>query len=427
MTKQIREKTNRVSCIVFALTLVVVVINLVSVFFPALIVTLTSGSESQINPFEPGAWAIPVLVTNAVFFCFVILYYEKSLPNAIRNSIKFILNFEISRKVAAIVIIILLGGYIAFTVQDLSIYEGGEFGDFKNIENFLKQYSFIEFEGLDTNAPFVKYFLLDSSETVFQNIKIIPFLASISLLLLTYFFTLEISKKRFAGIVSMIILLQSSLFLRYDTSATYSNFWILFYLLSLYLLYKKWFLSPVAYFLSLFSKPLTAIFLPMTLFLTYRAEIPKGKKIRITISYVIIFVIIIGIILPGIFSTDIISDDIKIGDDSRGYLLSKAGKITMFNYSDFWSGLTTWAFQLRFDWLVLLFLLPLTVCLFLMSRKGILESDSVLVLIVGALLSIPLLSAFTNFNLHPYRYIPLVVFFAVGVGTLLSKRINQQV
>ena len=399
------RKITKISYAVFFLTLGIVVINLVSLLFPALIVTLTSDSGSQIDPFEPGAWAIPFLVTNVVVFYLIIIYYRKNLPNAIANSIKFILNFEVSRKVAAIVIVILLGGYVIFTVQDLNMDEAEEFSDFYRVEKAIEGFPFTDIEkARDFNAPkvYVKNFLLFTSQVVFQNIKVIPFIASISLLLLTYFFTMEISKKRFAGIIAMVILLQSSLFLRYDTVATYSYFWTLFYVLSLYLLYKKWVISPVAYFLSIFSKPLTALFLPLTLFFIYNAEIPRRKKIHITISYVIIIVTMAGVLLAG--------------------LEIYGGTFTTFNYVDFWSSFTVWAFQLRFDWLMLLFLLPLTVGLFLVSRKGIPVADSVLVLIMGTLLSAPLLASFTDFGLHPYRFIPLVVFFAIGVGTLLSKK-----
>jgi len=173
----------------------------------------------------------------------------------------------------------------------------------------------------------------------------------------------------------------------------------------LYMIYKKWYLSPVTYVVSIFSKPLSAVFFPMTLFFTYRAEIPKEKKIRIAISYAILFVIMIGILLAG---------------------LSTPGTLEGFDYSDFSSGFTAWAFQLRFDWAVLLFILPLIVGLFLTSRRGIPEADSILVLLMGILILGPLLVGFTHYMINPYRFMPLIVFFAVGVGTLLSKRINQE-
>jgi len=259
---------------------------------------------------------------------------------------------------------------------------------------------------LSFDILFVKSFLLYSSTIVFQNVRAIPFIASISLLLLTYFFTVKISKKRFAGIVAMVVLLQSFSFMRYDTLASYSNFWTLFYLLSLYLIYNKWHFSPLSYFLSIFCKPLTTIFFPMTLFFIYNTGLTKTKKFRLTILYLVTFGILIGILV------------------GLGFF---AGAQYTFDFEDFWSGFTTWSFQLRFDYLILAFLLPLTCGLFLVSRKGVLEADSILVLIMGTLLSAPLLDAITVANIQPYRFVPFIVFFAIGVGTLLSKKITQQV
>jgi len=55
-------------------------------------------------------------------------------------------------------------------------------------------------------------------------------------------------------------------------------------------------------------------------------------------------------------------------------------------------------------------------------RSGIKHGESIMVLISGMLLMTPILTAFTNQTNQPYRFVPLVVFFAVGVGVLLSKR-----
>jgi len=200
----------------------------------------------------------------------------------------------------------------------------------------------------------------------------------------------------------MAILLQSQTFLRYDTTATFSNFWTAFYLVSLYLVYKKWPLSPLAYIASFFSKALTIAFLPMTLFFIFRSYIAKKTKIILTISYVIIFLVVLSTI---VFA------------DRQGY----GRALTSFEFEEFVAGFTTWAFQLRIDGLVLVFLLPLTIGLFIKSRQGFKEADSILVLITGILLSAPFLVGFTEFNIQPYRWIPLIVFFAIGVGVLLSK------
>ena len=122
--------------------------------------------------------------------------------------------------------------------------------------------------------------------------------------------------------------------------------------------------------------------------------------------YLIIIIVVIIVMFVG--------EDFGINIQKDSFGLS-------FNTINFLKGFTALGFQLRFDGLVLAFLLPLTVALFLRSRKGLSQADTALVLILGTILSAPLLVAFTVFTIFPYRYIPVIVFFAVGVGTLLSK------
>jgi len=93
-----------------------------------------------------------------------------------------------------------------------------------------------------------------------------------------------------------------------------------------------------------------------------------------------------------------------------------------FNSHDFWMGFSAFSSSLRADVVVLLFLLPLTVGLFVASRKGVLHADSIMLFILTMLLLGPLLLAFSDHHNVPYRFIPLIVFFAMGVGVLLSKR-----
>ncbi len=85
-------------------------------------------------------------------------------------------------------------------------------------------------------------------------------------------------------------------------------------------------------------------------------------------------------------------------------------------------GFTSFATQLRFDGLVMLFMIPLIVGLFIVSKNGVKHGESIMVLIAGMLLIAPILTGFTNQTNQPYRFVPLVAFFAIGVGVLLSKR-----
>ena len=142
-------------------------------------------------------------------------------------------------------------------------------------------------------------FLLDISLDIFQNIKLLPFVASILVVVFTYLITTQFCQKRFAGIIAIVVLLQTYTFLKFDTVAVYENFWVLFFLISLYAIQKKWFLSPVFYILAFYTKAYVAPFFLMTLFTTYKSEISMRTKIAILISYVAIVSISIAIIFLG--------------------------------------------------------------------------------------------------------------------------------
>jgi len=398
--------SNLVTLGVFLITLVFVIITLTSAIFPNLLLTSFGGSENyaNIDPFEMGIWAFPLLITNLIIFGLTILYWKKRLPSQITNSIQFIFNFEVSAKIAFFVLVILIGLYIIFSVGEL--FDGQFQADYnERAKNWIETFSFTEFKTEGLNAPgwgsYLHIILAVVSEKVFDNVKVIPFLASISLLVLTYFITFEITKKRFAGIVAFVILLSSGVFLHYDTGITYPNFWILLYLFSLYLIYKKWPASPVSYVMSILTKIMTVAFLPMTLFFIYRASIPKQNKIRL----VILYGIIAGL---GIF-----------------YFANSSTGDREFDFHDFLGGFNAIHQSLRFDPLVILFILPLIVGLFFKSRHGFKESDSINFLIFGMIISAIFIPALGNAINAPYRFIPLVIFFAMGVGMLLSKKSTE--
>ena len=396
------KNSDAVSWTVFLVSIQITLISLIPVIFPALITrTISPMAVSPIDKFELGFWAIPLILTSLIILGIGILYLKKKLPNPITKSINFIFNFEVSKKVSILTILVILSIYIAATVGELQVEE--PFGDYSAVKESVLAWNVDEIlEGFDFH---VRFFLLGSSLNLFGNIRVIPFISSIALLILTYLITLEMSKKRFSGLVAMTILISSPVFLRYDTTATYENFWTLFYLLSLYLIYKSWSLSPIPYILSIFSKPITAIFFPMTFFFIYRANILRKKKIRVALLYLAILsgaaIIVFGL------GINIATTDVEFIDRF------------------FWDGFVSMSFQIRSDAIVILFILPVIVGLFIASRKGILQAESVLVLIAGMLFSAPLVTGFTDITNQPYRFIPLVVFFAMGVGMILSKRESQ--
>lgn len=400
---------NAISWIVFLFTITILSISLVSVIFPALISSSVGNSNylqelfglnQKTDPFELGVMATSFFVSSIIIFGLAFLYFKKKLPNNLSNVFERIFRFEISKKVSIITIIIILGIYIGFTAGELQSEE--IWLDYKNVKERLNTWSI---DGAMTlEEPRVRYFLLNSSMELFGNYAVLAFVGSVALLLTVYAITKEIAKKRFAGIIAMITVIQSNIFLTYDTSVTYDNFWILFYLISLYTIIRGWPASPIAYFLAIFSKILSAIFLPMSLFFIYSSDIQRKKKLILLGTYGIIG--ILGLVAITSFNQNI---QVEITESS----------------ADFWQGFTSMAFQLRFDGLVVLLLMPLIVGLFIASRRGYRYADSVMFLVGFFLLTAPLLTGFTNMTNQPYRFMPLIVFFAMGIGVLLSNRTSS--
>lgn len=390
---------------IFLLTLIIVLIHLSSVLFPAYLLGIFGEQPKhpllKVDPLEVGTNAYPLLATNIGFLVFGILFWKNKLPKSFIKAIKNLLNYDISRKVAFVTVSILIGIYIVVSVAEIS--QGETWEDYGRIvEPRLKNWTLDKFWSVSGNP--LAYFFGYLSMKIFGNYRVIPFMATISLLILTYFISSHLSQKKFSGLVSLSFVLSSTIFLTYDTTITYPNFWILFYILSLFTIYKKWPLSAALFVFSVASKPLPVFFLPMTAYFILRANIPKKKKFLIFVSYMI--VIGVGILLVVITNLDLT-------------------RIFTFDFQEFLRGFTTIVTQFRFDTLFIVLLLPLVVGLFIITKKKINHGDTILVLILGMLLIAPIIPGFTTYANNPYRFIPLIIFFAIGLGMIFSGKVNQ--
>lgn len=395
---------NILSWAVFVPTVTIVFISLIPVVFPALITRTTSPLQSEgyhanvIDPFQTGELAAPLIITNVIVLAIAIWYYKRS---KIQERFRSITSFEVSKKQALVAVLAILVIFSGITVGTLGTQE--IWTDFQNVKNRVGGWSPSQFGS--TFEPHTKYFFLWVSQNAFGNMRILPFLISLALLVQTYFFTKDITGRRLAGIVSMILVLQSDIFVNYSTTASYDNSWILLFLFSLYLVQKFWPPSPVPYFLSIFAKALTIAFLPMSLYFIARSSISKKSRIYSLVSYGIILII--------------------IAVAATKYKSSLAAGTIAFDPARFWQGFASMAIQMRFDYIVVLFLLPVTVLLFFQSRKEILHADSMLVFILVILLAAPFLTGFTEQTNQPYRFVSLSVFFAIGIGVLLSNKTRK--
>ena len=401
--------SNVLSYLVFLSTISIVIISLFAIIFPGFFISIYFPYNVEIDPFEPSIWLIPVSSFSFVFLVLGFVYYKRKLPVQVYKCIQFILNFEISKRITVILGIIIFVFYIGFSVNELSINEEGQFPDYNILKAALQIWPSTESDDIyvqEQNSRYVRMVLLGTSLEIFQNIKILPFVASISLLIVTFFLTYQISHKRFSGIVALLIILQSHTFLFFDTVAVFENFWILFFLISLYLINRKWQLSSILYLLALFSKAFIFVFFLSTIFYIYRARISSRKKIWAMCSYGGVILIILTVFS---FGDSVYGDIINISD------------------SEFFLALNTLGYTLRYDVFIILSLLPVTIGLFFTSRRGFLQADSILILILASLLAGPFISMLTGFYLQqvvvmPYRFLPLIVFVAIGIGVFLSKK-----
>ena len=401
------ESSQYISYAIFFCTIVVVLLTLTPVIFPALYSSVFSMFTENLNAFETGYQSVFLIVSNIVIFGFGIAYYKNKIPSVIHDIVEKIRTFEISKKIALISLIIILGIYVGLSSPELLLDESENWSDYHAVLiPALEIWPFGEAEDIyvqEQNDRYVRMFLLDISLDIFQNIKLLPFIASILVVVFTYLITTQFCQKRFAGIIAVIVLLQSYTFLKYDTIAVYENFWVLFFLISLYAIQKKWFLSPVFYILAFYTKAYVAPFFLMTLFTTYRSQISTRTKIAILISYVVIVSISIAIVFVG---DTVYPDVIEV------------------NYNKFMLGFQVIVGQLRFDLFFIMMLLPLTVGLMFLSKNKLKHADSILIFIFGTIIASPLLVTFTyHYEILPYRFIPLLVFFSFGIGMFFSKKL----
>jgi len=399
-------QSNRIVIPIFIATIIIIFLIYIPIVFPALFSSLVgSYSDTISNPFEFGHQAFILIISNIIILGFGFAYYKQKLPTQLQNIIERARSFEISKKTTIIVFFIIMGIYIGLSAPELFLDEALQWDDYIVLEKALELGPYGESDNpyiQEQNDRYVRMFLLDTSLNTFQNIKFLPFIASIMVVFFTYLLTTQICQKRFAGIISMIVLLQSNIFLKYDTIAVYENFWVLFYLISLYVLKKGWFLSPIFYILAVFSKAYVAPFFIMTLFSTYRSKISRKTKLAILISYVVIITTAVVVIFAG---------------------ETLYPKVFEIDPPSLILGFAATAFQFRSDLFILVMLLPVSIWLFILAKNRLKEADSILFLIFGTILAGPVVVMMTYFyEVLPYRLIPLIVFVAIGIGLFFSKR-----
>ena len=390
--------------IVFIFALVMIGISLLSVVFPALILTEFGNITTNLyDKFEIGNNAFVLILGNIIILSLGYVYKKNKITN-FSSFVNKIRDFDISKKQSLIIGIIILVVYAAITSPELTLDEALQWGDYgiltSALETFPETASGDQIQD-EQNSRFVRMILLGFSQDYLDNIKIVPFISSIILIALVGLTAFEISQKKIAGLIAMLVIIQSYTFLEYDTIAVYENFWVSFFLFSIYTIHKKWHLSGIFYLLSVFSKAFSTPFLILNIFYVIRSEFDSKTKLRIMISYGVIILIMLGLFAMG----NTIYDDVVHIDFNR-----------------FMNSLSDFSSQMRFDHFMLIMILPVTIGLFFVARTGLIPAESLLFFISVLLLAGPLVALLTDFYvILPYRFIPLIAFFAISIGVVIFK------
>ena len=388
----------------FVFALIMVGISLLSVVFPALILTEFGNITTDLyDKFETGNNALVLILGNVIILSLGYVYKKNKITN-FSSFVNKIRDFDISKKQSLIIGIIILVVYAAITSPELTLDEALQWGDYdiliSALETFPETTSGDKIQD-EQNSRFVRMILLGFSQDYLDNIKILPFISSIILIALVGLTAFEISQKKIAGLIAMLVIIQSYTFLEYDTIAVYENFWVSFFLFSIYTIHKKWHLSGIFYLLSVFSKAFSTPFLILNVFYVIRSELNPKTKLRIIISYGIIILIMLGLFTMG----NTIYDDVVHIDINR-----------------FMNSLSDFSSQMRYDHFMLVMVLPITIGLFFTARAGLIQAESLLFFISVLLLAGPLVALLTDFYvILPYRFIPLIAFFAISIGVVIFK------
>ena len=379
-----------ISHLVFLFSIIITTLSIIPALFPILyssvgrtsIITTVDKFEINVNPFEPGLYFIPIIVTGIIVLVISIIIKFKSIK---------LRSIDISKKYSYISLIIILATFTVLSYENVNSAE--VYRDWQGMQPGLSTWP----SGEMKFEHHVNLFLLLSSFAIFGNYKVIPFLSSLILIVATYLIANKMTNNRMSGLIASVIVLQSNLFLTFSTSASYPTFWILFYLISLLvILHKTWFLSPITYIVAIFSKILIIAYFPITLFFILNAKISIKKKIILSASFIIL---------------------IAAGSSlNLTYIGIEWDKIL--------NGFISFSYQMRFDGLIIVFLIPIVTGLYLISKNNQ-YANTVSIMISWSLISSPLLLALTEVSTQPYRWIPLVVFCAIGAAMILTNQKNE--
>lgn len=320
-----------------------------------------------------------------------------------------IIQFDFSKKHAALILLAMLAGYSSFAAWE--IFEPDcdpslECFDYGRREARLAIWD-INWV-LDDFRHFGHFGILVLSRELFGNPKVLVFASSLLLLIILYLLTYRITEKHVAGLVAVAFMFSSHIFLGHDVSITYPTLWTTAFMGSIYIMISKHSTFSVPLYLSSIPmKILNGLFFPGLILFMWFSDIDKQKKKKLLIIYLSIAVVGAAVIFT--LKAEI--------NDSLGLLV-----VDRFDGLRFVEGLGSWANAYRSDASSLVSLFAVMFGLMMLRKKNVKYATSLLSIMIMIIATSPVIWSTTSYDPSwPYRWLPLVSFTAVGMGVIFAN------
>lgn len=213
------------------------------------------------------------------------------------------------------------------------------------------------------------------------NPRIIPFLFSLALIPMTFLFVRQATKSDTAGLLSAVGLVMNPIYLIFDDSAAYHQFWAFFTISSLYLAYRKPILAAPVLLLAIIAKPAALFFIPALMLITY-----WDRKALVSLCILVVFV--------SVFTA--------LGGTALAH-----GYLTMPDPESFQT--IYWSLTKH---TTALFIIPVVLSVIIWQRK-------LSAMLLVSLLTYLIASMFTTAAIFPYHMIPVVVLINASLASFI--------
>lgn len=329
-----------------------------------------------------------IVLSLTLAYLFYILFMELGRRHTFKRKTHRLLALLQKKHIPRLVFFILILTYIAFQVNDIFVNEHNEWDEFY-ITPYIDSCTLFD---LPQERAVLKFYQFCASNIIFGTPKMIPFIVSIGVLVLSFLITNRITKSQYAGLFTIAIITWSDIFRHGSTTMSFSMEWVFFLLISMYLMFSRPASTGVFYLVSLFGKGIGLLYIPVMIYFAYNNK-THWKTVALSLGTVVIIALLYTVFIGNhLVQTNV-------------YPAFNIDSIATILYNPVWNFT-----QETNDMMILFFILPLSLIWTWKINRGI------FVLILYTFTMQIWLPLFSEYPMGSYRMIPTIVFLGIGFG-----------